>query len=62
MSAHPGHLREVRQEQSLTVLTSAEAGIGRERSLAGWQRWLWRRDLVGRRRVRSWETGPSGTV
>lgn len=27
-------------EQSLTVLTSGEVGIGREQSLAGWQRWL----------------------
>lgn len=61
VSAHPGHVRpspaahtEVWQEQSLTVLTSGEVGIGREQSLAGWQRWLWRRDLGGRRGVRSW--------
>lgn len=40
-------------EESLTVLTSGEVGIGRERSLAGWQQWLWRRDLRRRSSVRS---------
>lgn len=57
MGAHPGHLRpspaahvEVWREQSLTVLTSGEVGIRREWSLAGWQRWLWRRDLGGEKR------------
>lgn len=44
-------------EESLTVLTSGEVGIERERSLAGWQRWLWRRDLRRRSGVRSRQPG-----
>lgn len=32
---------------SLTILTSGAVGIGRERSPAGWPRWLWRTDLQG---------------
>lgn len=47
----------VPREESLTVLTSGEVGIGREQSLAGWQRWLWRRDLRRRSGVRSQQPG-----
>jgi len=45
------------REKSLTGLTSGAVGTGRARSLAGWRRWLWRRDLRRRHGVRSRQPG-----